>query len=108
MSPIREKSIKLTGFLETLLTQGEFALPANILKIITPLDKTQRGAQLSLEFSVDVDKLYSQLTKHGVICDVRRPNCIRMAPAPLYTSFEDVLKAAKAIHTAVLNLLKQD
>ncbi|VDL93398.1 unnamed protein product [Schistocephalus solidus] len=108
MSPIREKSIKLTDFLKTLLTQGEFALPKNVLKIITPLDKAQRGAQLSLQFSVDVDKVYSQLTKNGVICDVRHPNCIRMAPAPLYTSFEDVLKAVKAIQEAVLNLLKQE
>ncbi|BHF63732.1 hypothetical protein SprV_0200672600 [Sparganum proliferum] len=108
MSPIREKSVKLTGFLEALLTQGEFALPTNILKIITPLDMAQRGAQLSLEVSMDVDMLYDQLIKHGIICDVRRPNCIRVAPAPLYTSFEDVLKAAKTIQKAVLNLLKQE
>ena len=34
--------------------------------------------------------LFDFLTLNGVIADWRNPNVIRMAPVPLYNSFEDI------------------
>ena len=83
---VTKKSKDLTGFLEYLL----LALNDENLKIITPKNPTERGCQLSIQF-LDADKsLFEKLTKAGVVADWREPQVIRVAPAPLYNSFEDV------------------
>jgi kynureninase len=85
---INHKSKQLTGFLEFLLLE----LKDDNIKIITPRDPDERGCQLSVQF-LDADKsLFEKLTKNGVVADWREPHVIRLAPAPLYNSFEDVYK----------------
>ncbi len=81
-----KKSKELTGFLEFLLLK----LNDKNLNIITPKNPDERGCQLSIQF-LDADKsLFDKLTKAGVVADWREPQVIRVAPAPLYNSFEDV------------------
>ncbi|RRO13860.1 kynureninase [Flavobacteriaceae bacterium 14752] len=81
-----KKSKDLTGFLEYLLVE----LNDKNLNIITPKNPDERGCQLSIQF-LDADKsLFDKLTKAGVVADWREPQVIRVAPAPLYNSFEDV------------------
>jgi len=83
---IHDKSKKLTSYLEFLLLQ----LNDPKLNILTPENPDQRGCQLSIQF-LDADKsLFDELTAAGVIADWREPHVIRVAPAPLYNSFEDV------------------
>ena len=83
---ILKKSKKLTGYLEFLLNQ----LDSQKISIITPNNPEERGCQLSIQVT-DADKsLHTKLTKNGVISDWREPDVIRVAPAPLYNSFEDV------------------
>jgi kynureninase len=93
MEPLRHKSVRLTGYLEHLLKQE---MPHR-LTIITPSDPTRRGAQLSIIFDVDVDAAAAKLASAGVICDVRRPNVIRVAPTPFYNSFTDVYQFVKIL-----------
>ncbi len=83
---LREKSIRLTAYLEFLLQQ----LTHLSFEIITPSEPERRGAQLSLLFRKDGRKVFDILTKQGVIADWREPDVIRIAPVPLYNSFEDV------------------
>jgi kynureninase len=86
MGPLREKSLALTGYLESLLHQ----LPGHRIRLITPSDPAQRGCQLSIQVQ-DADKsLHQRLTTEGVITDWREPDVIRVAPVPLYNSFQDV------------------
>lgn len=81
-----KKSKKLTGYLEFLLNQ----LDSNKISIITPKNPEERGCQLSIQVT-DADKsLHTKLTANGVISDWREPDVIRVAPAPLYNSFEDI------------------
>ncbi|MBS3739409.1 MAG: kynureninase [Psychroflexus sp.] len=83
-----KKSKDLTGFLEYLLLE----LNDDNLKLITPKKPNERGCQLSIQF-LDADKsLFDKLTQAGVVADWREPQVIRVAPAPLYNSFEDVCK----------------
>jgi kynureninase len=88
MSALRQKSIALTGYLEhvlqPLVDQGYFT-------IITPRTSEDRGAQLSLFFDESVMmEVYERLGRRGVVCDDRKPNVIRVSPAPLYNTFEEI------------------
>jgi kynureninase len=86
-----KKRDELTAYLEFVIdTIG--AKQGAAFEIITPREKKQRGAQLSV-FLHGYDKsLFNILMGKGVIADWREPNVIRMAPAPLYVSFEDVYR----------------
>ena len=88
---LRRKSEKLTGFLESLLVNAIEQQEIDV-KIITPSDPLQRGCQLSLIASKNGKDLHKKLTDGGVIADWREPDVIRIAPVPLYNTFEDVYK----------------
>lgn len=86
MENIIAKQKKLTGYLEFLLHD----LQNDRISIITPKNPDERGCQLSLAVKNADRSLHDKLTKAGVISDWREPDVIRVAPAPLYNSFEDV------------------
>ncbi|KAL1924141.1 uncharacterized protein VTP21DRAFT_7176 [Calcarisporiella thermophila] len=91
MPKLRAKSKLLTAYLEYLLDTEIGGLLD--FKIITPRDPEQRGCQLSLILSdSQFDRIFNALMAEGVVCDERRPNCIRIAPVPLYNTFMDVRK----------------
>ncbi len=83
---LREKSLKLTAYTEFLLQQVKHLK----FEIITPSNPAERGCQLSLLFKQKGKAVFEYLKENGVIADWREPNCIRIAPVPLYNSFEDV------------------
>ncbi|MEQ1585757.1 MAG: kynureninase [Cyclobacteriaceae bacterium] len=85
---LRTKSILLTGYLEYLLK----SIPSysDYFTIITPGISAERGCQLSLLTKKNGKRVFNRLTKAGVIADWREPDVIRIAPVPLYNSFEDV------------------
>jgi kynureninase len=58
-------------------------------EIITPARPAQRGCQLSLLFKERGREVFDLLTQNGVIADWREPDVIRIAPVPLYNTFED-------------------
>jgi kynureninase len=88
VAALREKSEQLTAYCEYLLKQ----LTNLPFTIITPSDKTQRGCQLSLLFHERGKEVFDKLSENGVIADWREPNVIRIAPVPLYNTFEDVYR----------------
>jgi kynureninase len=93
MEALRAKSVRLTGYLEWLLRR----LPEGRAEIITPADPDQRGCQLSLLEDGDVTATQAKLTAGGIVCDIRRPNVIRVAPVPLYNSFHDCWRLAEVL-----------
>lgn len=84
---LREKSKKLTGYLEYLLNENKLT---EKLEILTPSDPEQRGCQLSLRFFGNGKEVFNKLIASDVICDWREPDVIRIAPTPLYNKFEEV------------------
>lgn len=88
MKDLRAKSEKLTGFMEYLLKQVTH-LP---FTIITPSEPSQRGCQISMLFHERGKEVFKALTDNGVIADWREPNVIRIAPVPLYNTFEDAYR----------------
>ena len=86
MDRLRSKALRLTGYLEFLVNQ----LGEDEIKIITPTDPNKRGCQLSIQVKQADKSLFERVTEAGVIADWREPDVIRVAPVPLYNSFEDV------------------
>lgn len=91
MQQLRNKSLLLTGFLEFLLKE-KMAHKALDIKIITPENTEERGCQLSLLTGSNGKAMFDNLTANGVIADWREPNVIRIAPVPMYNTFEDVYR----------------
>ncbi len=83
---LREKSLGLTDYLLYLID----GMPSDAFEVITPRAAKSRGSQVSLQAKRDGKKLFDALQAEGVICDWREPDVIRLAPVPLYNSYEDV------------------
>jgi kynureninase len=90
MRALREKSEKLTGYLEYTVDQLAEEFPDDDISIITPRDPEQRGCQISIDVAGRGRELCDAMIAAGIIADFREPCIIRIAPAPLYNSFEDV------------------
>ncbi len=98
MPALREKSLRLTGYLEALIR----ARLADTLQIVTPADPAERGCQLSLRVAGGRDRgraLFEHLESIGIIGDWREPDVIRISPVPLYNTFGDVLAFVRAVET---------
>jgi kynureninase len=100
MVALREKSLLLTSWLEFVLAEVRTKTGVQ-LEIITPSDPAQRGCQLSVIVPGRDRSLVKQLADQGVIVDWREPNVIRMAPVPMYNSFEDILSFGEIL-TSIL------
>lgn len=96
---LRKKSELLTGYLEFLLSHRNDK--TRLVEIITPSKPSQRGCQLSLLIHKDGKAVFDRLTNAGIVADWRNPNVIRLAPVPLYNSFEDVYNFMRYFETSV-------
>jgi kynureninase len=85
---LREKSVLLTGYMEYLINEKN--KENDFIEIITPANPDARGCQLSLRAKENGKVTYDRLIKECVFCDWREPDVIRVAPVPLYNTFEDV------------------
>ena len=93
MEVLRTKSIRLTGYLEFLLTENG----SKKFTVITPRGSDARGCQLSILAHEHPKELLKKLEAAGVKCDFREPNVIRVAPAPLYNTFHEVWRFARIL-----------
>ncbi|KAJ4349849.1 Kynureninase (L-kynurenine hydrolase) [Didymosphaeria variabile] len=86
---LRARSLRLTAYLEERLLRYDSKPPP--YKIITPANPAERGAQLSVLLNPGLlDHVLNYIEEHGVVVDERKPDVLRVAPAPLYNSFWDV------------------
>lgn len=94
---LRNKSKKLTGYLEYLIDE----MNNEAITVITPRNPEERGCQLSIQVKNADKSLHTKLTDSGVISDWREPDVIRIAPTPLYNSFEDVYRFAQKLKSVL-------
>ncbi|TBR39903.1 MULTISPECIES: kynureninase [Dyella] len=96
MHQLREKSLRLTGYLEWLV-HTELA---DVLEVITPREPSRRGSQLSIRVLGGRERgrdLFQYLMDRGIVGDWREPDVIRISPAPLYNRFQDCLTFVEAV-----------
>lgn len=92
MAALRQKSEQLTAYLSFVLEPF-----TDVIRLLTPNDPAQRGCQLSLLVKQHGKNLFNYLTEQGIIGDWREPDCIRLAPTPLYNTFVDVWHVGEAL-----------
>jgi kynureninase len=95
---LRQKSLHLTGYLGFLLKEN---FTGRVVSITPP---ESRGAQISvtvIDPAVQAKAVFRRLEEQNVIIDWREPNVIRIAPAPLYNSYEDVFRFSERLEIAL-------
>ena len=90
MDKLIRKSKALTGYLLFLLKEINVKSGEKRLEVITPGKEEERGCQVSILVKKDGKELFNMLQNNGVIADWREPDVIRVAPVPLYNTFEEV------------------
>ncbi|KAJ1547983.1 hypothetical protein HK096_008000 [Nowakowskiella sp. JEL0078] len=110
MSELTERSKRLTGYCELLLTKLASKLSEknlNSFTIVTP-GEGERGCQLSLKFLFEkkpgsVSIISNKLRNLGIVIDEREPEVVRVSPVPLYNSFEDIWKFVRGLEKVLTN-----
>lgn len=97
MKRLREKSIRLTAYLNFLLDESRKKSGKDRIRIITPQEEDKRGCQLSMLIPGVGRKIYDALMAEGIFVDWREPDVIRLAPVPLYNRFEEVWKFERVL-----------
>jgi kynureninase len=93
MKALREKSELLTGYALFLLGQIQHLQ----FEVLTPMQPQERGCQISMLFASRGKEVFTALQAKGIVADWREPNVIRIAPVPLYNSFQDILDLYDAL-----------
>lgn len=104
MSELRGRSLELTKYLEDmldLLAEEQQKSIGSCFSVITPRNPEERGAQLSVLLKPGLlDSVMESLEEAGVVVDERRPDVIRVAPAPIYNTFTDVFNFIRVFRDA--------
>lgn len=103
MNALYHKGRMLSGYTYFLLNKISSGLEQKPFTLLTPADPDQRGCQLSLLMHKNGKQIFDQLTRAGIFADWREPDVIRIAPVPLYNTFDEVYRFSvhleEAIHT---------
>jgi kynureninase len=84
------KGKQLSAFLIFILNDINQHSSKNIIRVITPESEKNHGCQVSILMLENPKHFFDILRKNSVMADLLEPNIIRVAPVPLYNTFEDV------------------
>lgn len=96
---VRAKSLALTDFFLRCVTARQDEGAAVTVRSLTPAEHARRGSQVALlcEPEDGAEQVMAELIARGVVGDFRRPGVLRFGFTPLYTSFQDVERAARVL-----------
>ena len=102
MDNLINKGKLLASYLKYILQEINNSITEKIIEVITPQQEIESGCQVSMLMLKDGKNIFEALKKEGVIADWREPNVIRIAPVPLYNSFEDVFRFGEIISNVTI------
>lgn len=100
MEALFEKRDKITAYLEFIIEEIAKEVNGNF-ELITPKNLNERGTQLSVLLHGEGKSLFHYLMKEGVIVDWREPAVIRLAPVPLYSSYEEMYEFGQILKRGI-------
>jgi len=101
MGNLTAKAKLLSGYLHFILNDINSKQKEKLIEIITPAKEEERGCQVSMLMLQNGKEIFKALSEQGVVADWREPNVIRVAPVPLYNTFEDVWKFGEIVRTTI-------
>ena len=101
MNNLIAKSKLLSGYLHFILNDINSKQKEKLIEVITPAKEEERGCQVSMLMLQKGKEIFNELSEQGVVADWREPNVIRVAPVPLYNSFEDVWRFGEIVRTTI-------
>ena len=104
MEKLIKKRNQITSYLEFILHEIDNEIDGTEFEIITPSNQEERACQLSVFLHGQGRSLFDYLMKNGVITDWREPNVIRLAPVPLYTSYEDMYEFGQRLKQGIFSI----
>jgi kynureninase len=100
MEALRARSLAQTEYLARVLEEGGLTDPPYDFAIGTPREPARRGGHLAVEHAAAA-RIARALKARGIIPDFRAPNVVRLAPAPLYTTYHELWRTARALREIV-------
>lgn len=97
MERLHAKRKQLAAWLHFILREINSGQREKYIEVLTPADEEARGCQVSMLMPENGREIFEALSREGVIADWREPNVIRIAPVPLYNTFEDVYRFGQII-----------
>jgi kynureninase len=98
---IKSKRSLLNNYLWFLLKSINDTVTDKIIEFITPGNEEERGCQVSMLMLKRGREIFDALEKNAVMVDWREPNVIRLAPVPLYNTFEEIWRFADILNKLV-------
>ncbi len=103
---IVQKGNELSDYLLFIIDDLNSKFSEPTIKVLTPQNAKEKGCQVSMLMLQDGKKVFDALSNNGVFADWREPDVIRVAPAPLYNSFEEVWQFGQILSDACI-VIKQ-
>lgn len=100
MEALFAKRDKITAYLEFIIEEIAKEVKGNF-ELITPKNLSERGSQLSVLLHGEGKSLFHYLMKEGVIVDWREPAVIRLAPVPLYSTYEEMYEFGQILKRGI-------
>jgi len=97
MEDLFAKGQQLSNYLLFILDEINSGMNEKMIEVITPRDEKEKGCQVSMLMLQKGKEVFEALKQNGVLADWREPNVIRVAPVPLYNSFEDVYRFGEIV-----------
>lgn len=96
-----KKGKLLSEYLIYIMNDINQQLPEKLISVITPTYEEERGCQVSITIKKKGKEVFNYLMENGVSAGWREPEVIRVAPVPLYNSFEDVWSFGNIISSII-------
>jgi kynureninase len=94
---LHKKRKTLTAYLHFILNNINQKNNDKVIEVLTPENEEERGCQVSMLMRKNGKEIFNALSDEGVMADWREPNVIRIAPVPLYNTYEDVWRFGSII-----------
>lgn len=94
---LRKKSVSMSNFLMELLDE----IPDDKVTYITPGSVAEKGCQVSIRVKNADKELFDRLSAQNLVADWREPDVIRIAPTPLYNTFEEIYRFVELLRSNI-------
>lgn len=105
MEELAAKGQEMSSYLISLIEGINTSAGRTIIQVLTPLGVESRGCQVSMLFQQGGLPVFEYLSQVGIYADWREPDVIRVAPAPLYNTFEEIWLLVQALEQACKKFL---